>query len=608
MTDKTAIIALSDAGIGQAYILCHELGNSTLYSTREGHENVVHIQSLTGSMHELWYQNRTLVFVGALGVCVRAIAPFLNDKKTDPAVVNIDVRGQFVQSVVSGHVGGANELATRIARITGGQAVLSTTSDVQGLWPLDCLDKRYGWKLECHQSLTANISAFTNGQPCALLLEARDQGTAYLEKSCPSHVDIYFSYDSIDFAAYSLLIAVTPNIYNPPIGAIFYRPPMLAVGVGCRKGIDSAGCVAQIKKALSDHGLALASVEGLYSVSLKENEPALLHFSQSEHIPFAVFQPEGLAEVQVPNPSEKVFETIGCYGVAEASALCASGADTLLVEKQKYSVGTANDLTIAIAVQPECERSAFVHIVGAGPGDPELVSVRGKRLLEQADLVLYAGSLVPEKLTHYAKQGATVLSSAGMNLEEQIDCMAEFYRRGLLIVRLHTGDPCLYGAIQEQMSRLDELGMRYAITPGISAFQAAAAQLKSQFTVPDRVQSIILTRGEGRTPMPEKEQLSKLAQSQSTMCIYLSATLVDQVQADLLEHYPQDTPVAVCHKLTWPEEKIWRGTLGNLARIVKENKLTLTTLLVVGEAIDARGHYSKLYDRHFSHGTRKATD
>lgn len=185
--------------------------------------------------------------------------------------------------------------------------------------------------------------------------------------------------------------------------------------------------------------------------------------------------------------------------------------------------------------------------------------MRGKHFLQRADLILYAGSLVPVELTYYAKAGATVRSSAALDLEEQFALMKEFYDRGLLVVRLHTGDPCIYGAIQEQMAFFDRYNMSYHITPGISSFQAAAAALRSQFTIPEKVQTIILTRGEGRTPMPEKEQLHKLAKSQSTMCIYLSAGVVEQVEEELLQAYPPDTPVAACYKLTWKEERIYRG-------------------------------------------------
>ena len=314
---------------------------------------------------------------------------------------------------------------------------------------------------------------------------------------------------------------------------------------------------------------------------------------------------EELKDIEVPNPSEKAFEVTGLYGVAEASAIKGSNYGHLIIEKQKGMLTEGNHFTFALALDREAAAKGHIEIVGAGPGDPELVSVRGKHFLERADLILYAGSLVPVELTYYAKPGATVRSSASLDLEEQFALMKEFYDKGLLVVRLHTGDPCIYGAIQEQMAFFDRYNMSYHITPGISSFQAAAAALRSQFTIPEKVQTIILTRGEGRTPMPEREQLHKLAKSQSTMCIYLSAGVVEQVQAELLQSYPPQTPVAACYKLTWKEERIYRGELKDLAKIVKENNLTLTTLLVVVEAIDNRKGLSRLYAHEFKHLFRK---
>ena len=186
--------------------------------------------------------------------------------------------------------------------------------------------------------------------------------------------------------------------------------------------------------------------------------------------------------------------------------------------------------------------------------------------------------------------------------------MKEHYDKGHFIVRLHTGDPCIFGAIQEQMAFFDQHGMSYHITPGISSFLAAAAELQSQFTIPERCQTIILTRGEGRTPMPEKEQLHLLARSQSTMCIFLSASIVDDVQKELLMEYAEDTPIAACYHLTWPDQEIYRGVLKDLAKIVHDHHLTLTTMLVVGEAIDNRQGQSELYDKHFTHLFRQGDD
>lgn len=301
-------------------------------------------------------------------------------------------------------------------------------------------------------------------------------------------------------------------------------------------------------------------------------------------------------------------EVTGVAGVAESSALLAADNGPLLIEKQKGKLAEGADFTFAVAMDRSATRRGHIEIVGAGPGDPDLVSVRGRRFLMEADLILYAGSLVPRALTECAKPGCTVRSSADLDLEEQFELMRQYYDRGLSVVRLHTGDPCIYGAIQEQMAYFDRYGMEYHITPGISSFQAAAAELKSQFTIPERVQSIILTRGEGRTPMPPREKLSLLARSQSTMCIYLSAGIAEEVQAQLLEEYPPETPVAACYKLTWPEQRIYRGQLKDLARIVRENRLTLTTLLVVGDAIDNREGLSRLYDRKFTHLFREGKE
>ena len=373
------------------------------------------------------------------------------------------------------------------------------------------------------------------------------------------------------------------------------------MGVGCRKQCNPTGIWAYIGDELKRHGLSPLAVKVVTTIELKKDEPMVADLVRNLSAKMQIYRPEELKDIEVPNPSGKVFEVTGAYSVSEATALKSAGNTKLLLEKQKGQVTPGNDFTFAVALDREAERSGFIEIVGAGPGDPELVSVRGKRLLEKADLILYAGSLVPIELTYYAKPGATVRSSASMTLEEQFALMKEFYDRGLFIVRLHTGDPCIYGAIQEQMAFFDRYGMRYRITPGISSFLAAAAALRSQFTIPEKVQSIILTRGEGRTPMPEKEKLHLLARSQSTMCIFLSASIAEEVQRELLECYPPETPVAACYHLTWKDEKIFRGELRNLAAIMKENNLTLTTMIVVGEAIGNREGLSKLYSNHFTH-------
>ena len=546
-----------------------------------------------------------VVFIGALGICVRSIVPLIQDKHQDPPVVCIDSTGRYVIPVLSGHVGGANELSRRLATALGGEAIITTQSDNCGLWPLDLLGKRWGWQTDATpDQLNQAIFRFVEQRPTALLIEVRDAGTDWLERHLPAHVRCFYQWDAIPREEFELLIAVTyrelPAIESLPILA--FHPACLHVGVGCRKQCDPTGIAAYMDQQLRKAGVSPLSLASVGTITLKADEPLL--DSLRQQWPFVqthIYTVEELQEIQVPHPSQKAFEVTGLYGVSEAAALKSAQGGPLLIEKQKGCLSEGNHFTYAVALDATYGRWGHIEIVGAGPGDPELVSVRGKRFLETADLILYAGSLVPIELTHYAKPGAVVRSSASMTLEEQFDLMKAFYDQGRLVVRLHTGDPCIYGAIQEQMAFFDRYQMSYHITPGISSFQAAAAALRSQFTIPERVQTIILTRGEGRTPMPEKEQLHKLAQSQSTMCIYLSAGIVEQVQAELLQAYPPETPVAACYKLTWKEERIYRGVLKDLARIVRDNGLTLTTLLVVGEAIDNRQGLSRLYSHQFKH-------
>ena len=556
---------------------------------------------------EVFHESSSLVFIGAMGICVRSIAPFAEDKHTDPAVVCIDSTGKYVIPVLSGHIGGANDLSKELANLLGAEAIITTQSDNTNLWPLDTLGKKYDWTLIAKDS-NAAISTFVNGKPTALLLDIRDKGTDYLERTVPSHVSIFYSFEAIPQQDYELLMIVSPQQYDTSIPTITYIPKVLHLGMGCRKDMQGDPTVVyeHIKDVLRDKRLYPEALADVNTIDLKKCEPVLtlLAYGVME-CPFHTYTSEELKDIPVPNPSEKVLEVTESPSVSEASAIYAAHGGPLLVEKQKADLGKGNEYTFAVALDRTACRKGHIEIVGAGPGDPDLISIRGRQMLEKADLILYAGSLVPKELTLCAKAGATVRSSADMNLEEQFALMKEFYDKGLFVVRLHTGDPCIYGAIQEQMNYFDQYGMDYHITPGISSFQAAAAALYSQFTIPEKVQTIILTRGEGRTPMPEKEQLHKLAQSQSTMCIFLSAGVVEKVQEELSRHYAPTTPVAACYKLTWKDERIYRGQLKDLAKIVKENHLTLTTLLVVGDAIDNRKGLSRLYADEFKHLFRK---
>ena len=565
-----------------------------------------------------WHDYDAFVFIGAMGICVRTIAPCVDDKHTDPAVVCVDTTGRHVISVLSGHIGGANDLTRQLADILGTEPVITTQSDNTGLWALDTLSDRFNWPIASdNRDMSKCIFAFVNRKPTALLMDVRDEGTDYLESTRPEHVTIIHDISEADPYRFRLLIIVSPFVQPqiPDTLLVLHFVPMVGtIGFGLAHHPDNYRAIYdQIDEAFTDQGI-LPCAQRYCTIDVKRDEAfcAMLKNEYGEQVEF--FTADELAAVDVPNPSDTVAKHVGTPSVCEAAAILGSNHGRLVIPKVK-----GRNWTAALAVDrrylrpgsplggsPADSSSAHIEIVGAGPGAPDLISVRGRRMLERADLILYAGSLVPRELTDCHKPGAVVRSSADMTLEEQCQLMKEHYQRGHFIVRLHTGDPCIFGAIQEQMAFFDREGMSYHITPGISSFLAAAAELRSQFTIPERTQTIILTRGEGRTPMPEKEQLHLLARSQSTMCIFLSAAIVDDVQRELLREYPDDTPVAACYHLTWPDQRIYRGQLKDLARIVHDNHLTLTTMLVVGEAIDNRQGLSELYSSHFTHLFRNA--
>lgn len=675
---KTAILLVTGNSLSLAETLHQEMNDSEIF-TLEHFPGCTYISSLSDFIEENFDEYDAFIFICAMGICVRTIAPHVKDKHTDPAVICVDSMGRNAISVLSGHIGQANKITQDVAHILGANPVISTLSDNSGLWALDTLGQEFGWEVlvgmshayyknielldddeeeesdegedyneeeeygededeeeeydedeeeeydedeeeieddnsiilqmrdgtnynERTKEFNVIINLFVNKYRTALLLEIRDEGTDYLERTRPQHVDVYYHRSDMDLSQYKLLIIVSPFMFfDPAIAHIQFIPKILHVGLGLALDPpEFEELFVNLVVGAPGKNICGQAIKEVATIDVKRNVEVIKKLQKLVDVRF--YTAEELSQVEVPNPSTTVQKYMGTPSVCEAAAILSSHHGVLYAEKFK---GLSNKSTFAIAIENGYLRQGHIEIVGAGPGDPDLISVRGRQMLEKADLILYAGSLVPRELTFCAKPGATVRSSASMDLEEQFALMKKFYDEGKFIVRLHTGDPCIYGAIQEQMNYFDQHHMSYHITPGISSFQAAAAALKSQFTIPEKVQSIILTRGEGRTPMPEREQLHLLARSQSTMCIFLSAGIAEQVQEELLQEYPETTPVAVCYHLTWKDERIYRGELKDLAKIMKENNLTLTTMIVVGEAIDNREGLSRLYAHEFKHLFRK---
>lgn len=250
----------------------------------------------------------------------------------------------------------------------------------------------------------------------------------------------------------------------------------------------------------------------------------------------------------------------------------------------------------------------MVHFVGAGSGAADLITVRGARLLGEADVVIYAGSLVNPELLSYTREDCEIHNSAKMTLEEVLEVIRKAEADGKTTVRLHTGDSSIYGAVREQFDELEKLGIEYDVCPGVSSFCGAAAALKAEYTLPNVSQTVIITRETGKTPVPERESIRSLAAHRATMILFLSTSLTEKLQADLLEGgYPGSTPAAVVYKATWPEEKIFRCTVETLHRTVSENGLKNTALIIIGNCLGDEYVRSLLYDPSFTTGFREAS-
>ena len=248
----------------------------------------------------------------------------------------------------------------------------------------------------------------------------------------------------------------------------------------------------------------------------------------------------------------------------------------------------------------------MIWFVGAGPGAQDLITVRGQRLLKEADMVIYAGSLVNPVLLDMCKETCEIYNSAFLTLEEVLDHLIRGEREGKKIVRLHTGDPSLYGAIKEQMDALDKEGIEYQICPGVSSFCGAAAALRAEYTLPGISQSVIITRMAGRTPVPERESIRSFASHQATMTIFLSTGMLLELQKELIAGgYSPDTPAAIVYKATWPDEKVYHCTIDSLARTAKENGIKKTALIVVGRILNSEYQRSELYHPDFTTEFRK---
>lgn len=614
---KIALIAVTRRGAEQARLLRRRLRAGEVHRPeRDGPSehgwDLPFAGPLSERVPELFARCEQMVFFLAAGAVTRLIAPCLASKETDPGVLAVDEAGRFVIPLLSGHKGGANAFARTVAGCLGATPVITTASDVIGGLSLDLLEDEFGWTAEPRDRLKEAALALVNGAPVAIVQEVGQPRGWLDERELPQNVTFARGVERLPQRRFEHVVWITDRLSADAAGmdaerVLWFRPRSLVLGVGCERGITAAALEDGLSRFLAEHGFARNSIATLASVDLKTDEAAIGELARRHGWPTVFYGADELARVaEAPNPSEVVARCVGTPGVAEPAALLAAGAQRLLVEKQVITSPLAPQrmtfaLARSVAFEAAADAQGKVVFVGAGPGDPDLLTLKGHRALGRADVVVYAGSLVPEEVLRHAPATAVLHNSAPLTLEEVMAILIPAARAGKRVVRLHSGDTSLYSAIQEQMTRLDEAGIEYEVIPGVSSFQAAAAALKSELTLPEVVQTVILTRAEGETRMPEGESLAALARHRATLCLFLSARLVDRVQEQLLTAYAPDTPAAILYRVSWPDEKIVLTELRHLAEQVRRNKLARTTLIVVGAAVCRRQNRSRLYDKGHGH-------
>jgi precorrin-4 C11-methyltransferase len=559
-----------------------------------------------------------LVFFLAAGAVARLIAPCLVSKTTDPGVLAIDEMGQFVVPILSGHLGGANAFARIVAGCLGSTPVITTASDLVGGLSPDLLAQEYGWIAEPEERLKAVALALVNQEPVAIVQEIGGRDSWLDEKDLPAGVCCVRNIAKLPRHKFAKIMWITERLVEDLPGLkeediLWYRPRSLVLGVGCERGISLPALEDGLNQFLKEHRISRLCIRALASAEVKADEEALLELAKRNAWETRFFRSEELAEVpDLPTPSPVVEKCVGTPGVAEPAALLAAGAQRLLVEKQIVtSVHSTRRMTFALAraaeFVPAGVNQGKVTFIGAGPGDPDLVTHKARRVLAEADVVVYAGSLIPEAILRLAPARAVLHNSASLTLEEVTDILIKGARAGQLVARLQSGDTSIYSAIREQMVLLDEAGVAFKVIPGISSYQALAASLACELTVPGMVQTVILTRGEGQTSMPEGESLEALARHGATLAIFLSARLGKDVQARLLTAYPAETPVVIAYRVSWPDEMIVRTTLDKLQEALVRYRFSRTTLILVGAALAAKEpRRSQLYDPEHGHIFRAA--
>ena len=614
--ERIAIFAITQAGVERAHELRGRLRTGSVHrpekhgpASRPWDEPFT---DLSERVRQQFHECDQLVFFLATGAVTRLVAPLLESKESDPGVIVVDDSGRYVIPLLGGHEAGANRFAYHVAGAIGAIPAVTTASENVSGCHFAQLAEAHNWTPEPGENYKPVALALANGEPVTVVQEVGASGAWLEQKTLPDHVRVVREAGGVtDPPAALIYITDRATRDQPPFSTtsiLYYRPPSLVLGVGCERGVPSEALADGLERFLDAQGYAKASIAAVASADVKADEDAILELADAFECPLRLYSAAELAKYRdrIRNPSDVVEQYAGAPGVAEPAAMRAGETVELLVEKHIVQSPLSDKrMTFALARHARYVSAApeqgHVTFIGAGPGDPELLTCKARRTLAQADMVVYAGSLIPAEVLRAAPPAVPLHNSAHLTLEEVSLLLIDAAQRGERVVRLQSGCLTLYSAIQEQMTLLDEAGVTYDVIPGISSFQAAAAWLGSQLTIPEKVQTLICTRTEGKTKMPEGESLESLARHGCTLAIFLSAPHSRNVQDELLTAYPSDTPVSIHYRVSWPDEENVVTELARLHDTVRQRGYTRTTLIMVGDAVTRRGARSVLYDATHAH-------
>ncbi|MFA8449461.1 MAG: cobalamin biosynthesis protein [Bacteroidales bacterium] len=577
---KTAIFSTSESGNNLAKKISEEFGFTDIFTVKNS-SDYFHIDSFSEFVEWTFDEYKEIVLIGDLVDSVCHLSPYLSKADADLLILNIDINGDYVQILKTDKSGKANFRALTLAGITSGEAILSTQAKASKDWELETLADRFDWEMDVFGDIESVTALFRKRVKVALLLETRDSGSAYLERTCPSFADIFYHKEDVCEDDYEMLIAVSPLLHHFAKPTIIFRPKVLTLGMGCHKDFPEGYLVQDIRNRLKEFGVSYKSVRAISTSENRAQESALLELSGAFHAEYKSFSANLLNRIEIPNPSEVILKHTGYRGVAESASLAACKSNSLVIEKQNdKSSGCNQYFTWSLAIDQLYLRKGQLEVIGVGPGDIDLLSVHGKYLIERADMILYSQNTIPEELIQISKKGAALRSTDKLDQKQIVELVYSFYKRGLMTVWLLPGDACLFNNIQNQLNSFSDFGLEYRITPGVSVFQSIESKMRSKYLMKTDQEEFLLYRINSLNLESQKTSIMEGANEFLNICIHADRNVVPDLHSFLQDIYGESAHVVISTQSIEFGVELHCCELKDMAKVYHKN--------ITGEAVILR--------------------